>query len=237
MFSREASCAHFLRRANNMSSLLNTEELKKFIYLTAILFTAFMLLLVGVMDRFEIGWQTLGRLPAAITATVFSWAAIVKWGWKRWPFTLLLRVPILEGTWTGHLESDWVRGADNPQREIPIVFVIRQNLLSLTVLSFTEDRHGISYVAQLLKNEMANTVKLVYVYSLREEFRAGEGVQQGTAEVRVIGRQGDELRGEYWTNTKTRGRLILIRRSSQEVGSFQEAKSKWNRTPWRTFVE
>ena len=191
-----------------MSSLLNTEEFKKFIYLTAILFTAFMLLLVSVMDRFEIGWQTLGRLPAAITATVFSWAAIVKWGWKRWPFTLFLRVPILEGTWTGHLEPDWVRGADNPQREIPIVFVIRQNLLSLTVLSFTEDRHGISYVAQLLKNETTNTVKLVYVYSLREEFRAGEGVQQGAAEVRVIGQQGDELRGEYWTNTKTRGRLI-----------------------------
>ncbi|MEO8736583.1 MAG: hypothetical protein ABI380_08590 [Edaphobacter sp.] len=220
-----------------MSSFLNAEELKKFIYLTAILFTAFMLLLVCAMDRCEIGWQTAGRLPTAITATVFSWAAIVKWGWKRWPFTLLLRVPILEGTWTGHLESDWVRGEDNPQREIPIVFVIRQNLLSLTVLSFTKDRHGISYVAQLLKNEMSNTVKLVYVYSLREEFRAGEGVQQGTAEVRFIGPQGDELRGEYWTNSKTRGRLILTRRSSQEVGSFQEAKSKWNQTPWRTFGE
>lgn len=220
-----------------MSSFLSTKEINKFIYLTAILFTIFMFLLIGAIDRFEIDWQTLGRLPAAITATAFSWAAIVKWGWKRRPFTLLLRVPILEGTWTGHLESDWVRGADNPQQEIPIVFVIRQNLLSLTVLSFTEDRHGISYVAQLLKNEAANTVKLAYVYSLREEFRAGEGVQQGTAEVRVIGRQGNELRGEYWTNTKTRGRLILTRRSSQEVDSFQEAKSKWNRTPWRTFVE
>jgi len=148
---------------------------------------------------------------------------------------MLLRVPILEGTWTGHLESDWVRGADNPQRQIPIVFVIRQNLLSLAVLSFTEDRHGVSYVAQLLRNDTANTIKLAYVYSLREEFRAGEGVQQGAAEVRIIGRQGDELRGEYWTNTKTRGRLILARQSTQEVGSFQEAKSRWNRTPWRDF--
>lgn len=221
-----------------MSSLgLNTEELKRFIYLTAILFAAFLVLLVGAIDRFELGWYTLGRLPAAITATVISWVAIVKWGWKTWPFTLLLRVPILEGTWTGHLESDWVRGADNPERQIPIVFVIRQNLLSLTVLSFTEDRHGISYVAQLLKNDTANTIKLAYIYSLREEFRAGEGVQQGAAEVRVVGQRADELRGEYWTNTKTRGRLILTRRSSQEVGSFQEAKSKLSRTPWRDFTE
>ena len=201
----------------------NTEEIKKFIYLTAILFAVFLVLLIGAIDRFEISWHTLSRLPAAITATVFSWAAIVKWGWKKWPFTLLLRVPILEGTWTGHLESDWVRGADNPARQIPIV------------LSFTEDRHGTSYVAQLLRNDAANTLKLVYVYSLREEFRAGEGVQQGAAEVRIIGRHCDELRGEYWTNTKTSGRLILARRSSQEVGSFHEAKSKWTRAPWQSF--
>lgn len=219
-----------------MSSLgFNTDEFKKFIYLTAILLVCFLVLLAGVIDNFEIGWHTLGRLPGAIALTVASWAAIVKWGWKRWPFTMLLRVPILEGTWTGHLESDWVRGADNPQRQIPIVFVIRQNLLSLAVLSFTEDRHGVSYVAQLLRNDTANTIKLAYVYSLREEFRAGEGVQQGAAEVRIIGRQGDELRGEYWTNTKTRGRLILARQSTQEVDSFQEAKSRWNRTPWRDF--
>ena len=219
-----------------MSSIgLNTEELKKFTYLTAMLFALFLVLLVGAIDRFEIGWYTLSRLLGAVALTVASWAAIVKWGWKRWPFTLLLRVPILEGTWTGHLESDWVRGADNPQRQIPIVFVIRQNLLSLTVLSFTEDRHGISYVAQLLKNETANTIKLAYIYSLREEFRAGEGVQQGAAEVRVVGQRAHELRGEYWTNTKTRGRLILAHRSPQEVRSFQEARSRWSRTEWRDF--
>jgi hypothetical protein len=219
-----------------MSSLgLSADGLKKFVYVTALLLVFFLALLSAVMDGFEIGWHTVGRLPGAIVLTVVAWAAIVEWGWKLWPFTWLLRVPNLSGTWTGHLESDWVRGTGNPQRQIPIVFVIRQNLLSLTVLSFTEDRHGVSYVAQLLKNDSANSVKLAYVYSLREEFRAGEGVQQGAAEVMVVGRPGEELRGEYWTNTKTRGRLILTRRSPEGISSFKDAKSKWNRTPWRDF--
>lgn len=154
---------------------------KKFIYIVTILFVIFLVFLVGGKDRFNIGWHTLSLLPTAITLTIICWGAIVKWGWKKRPFNLLFGIPILEGTWIGHLESDWIRGADNPQRQIKIVFVIRQTLLSLTVLSFTEDRHGVSHVAQLLKNDEANRIKLAYIYSLREEFRAGEGFQQGAA--------------------------------------------------------
>lgn len=211
------------------------EELKKFVYITAILLALWFLLLVGLLDRFNVGWHTFGRLPPAVTATVLSWIAIVKWGWKRWPFKILLRVPLLGGTWIGHLESDWVRGATDPRRQIPIVFVIQQDLLSLTLVSFTEDREGRSYVAQLAIDDAAKTFKLIYIYSLRDEFRAGEGVQQGAAEVQVTGPKGFELRGEYWTNTKTRGRLILSHRSSYAVSSFREAKAKFHDQLWRRF--
>lgn len=219
-----------------MTSLgLSGDGLKKFVYVTAVLFAIFLALLSGVMDGFIIGLHTIARVPSAIALTIAAWAAIIEWGWKSRPFIWVLRVPVLAGTWTGHLESDWLRGAGDPSRQIPIVFVIRQNLLSITVVSFTKDRHGVSYVAQLLKNEAANLTRLVYVYSLREEFRAGEGMQQGAAEVQVIGSQARELRGEYWTNTETRGRLILSRRSSKEVSSFNEASSKWPHDQWQAF--
>jgi hypothetical protein len=176
------------------------EELKKFVYITAILLALWFLLLVGLLDRFNVGWHAFGRLPPAVTA-----------------------------------ESDWVRGATDPRRQIPIVFVIQQDLLSLTLVSFTEDREGRSYVAQLAIDDAAKTFKLIYIYSLRDEFRAGEGVQQGAAEVQVTGPKGFELRGEYWTNTKTRGRLILSHRSSYAVSSFREAKAKFHDQLWRRF--
>lgn len=213
-------------------------ELKGFVYITAVVFALFMVVQVAILDRFAVGWKSTGRIPVAITLTTFSWIGIVRWAWKIWPFRLFLGVPVLEGSWTGHLQSDWTRdmkGAE--QSPIPIVFAIRQDLLTLTVLSFTENRHGISHVAQVLANDAADMVKLVYLYSLCEEFRAGGGTQQGAAEVRLVGKKADELRGEYWTNMKTRGRVIVRRQSRHAVASFQEATSNWSKVSWTSFSE
>lgn len=140
-----------------------------------------------------------------------------------------------QGKSTGHLESDWERGRDNVRQQLPIVFSIRQDLLSLTVLSFTRDRHGVSYAAQLITNDAAQIQRLIYLYSLNEAFRAGEGTQQGAAEIQIGGKHTLEMRGEYWTNTKTRGRVILTRRSPLISGSFEEACERWPPATWKNF--
>ncbi len=214
---------------------MNTFDYKKFIYVTAVLLILFLGLLIGALDHFDISQHTIMRLPTAITATIMSWAAIIKWLWNKWPFSALLNITDLQGTWVGHIQSNWFRGIVDCKREIPIVFVIKQDLMAITVISFTEDRHGVSYVAQITKSDAANAGKLIYLYSLREEFRAGEGTQQGAAELRIVGKSDNELRGEYWTNTQTRGRIILRHRSSKEVESFRDAKSKWKPSSWLTF--
>jgi hypothetical protein len=215
---------------------LSALEHKKFIYVTAVLVAFFWAIIIGVIDAFQIGWQTPSRLFPAITATIILWAIIGEYFWKKWPLSVLLRVPVLEGTWTGHLQSNWRKNKGEGQQTLPLVFVIRQNLWSLTVLSFTKERHGISCVAQILKNDPAKTIKLAYLYSLREEFKAGEGVQEGAAELRVLGKRTNELKGEYWTNMNTSGRLILTHQSSEAVESFQEARSRW-KSDWQNFDE
>lgn len=75
---------------------------------------------------------------------------------------------------------------------------------------------------------------MAYTYSLCEEFRAGDGLQQGAAAVRV-GKREMDLKGEYWTNMKTQGYLILIRRSRKEANSFDDAVSMVGLTPWKNF--
>lgn len=217
------------------------DQLKKFISITVIL-TVLCLLLTAVGKNLFAGRgfqaptmeQAASNLSLAMTGAFFGWLAIIKWAWAWPPFSWLLGVPVLKGTWTGHLESDW-QAAGNANPSIPIAFSIRQTLLSLTVTSFTGDREGISYVADLIGNEAAGTLRLAYIYSLREEFRAGEGTQQGAAEGRVTGAASKEFRGEYWTNTKTRGRLILTRRSAQCTASFDEVHAKWPKAGWRKF--
>lgn len=212
-----------------------TDDLKKFIYLTAVLTVGVLAIAVWLMDDMLIGVQTVSRIPTAITATLFFWLFFAKWGWKWWPLSLLFRRPHVAGTWIGHLESDWQRAGNHPTTVIPIVFAIRQNFLSLVIRGFTVDRESMSVLAKLIVNEEAGVTCLSYIYSLREEFRAGQGSQQGAAELRVIGRERQELRGEYWTNTKTGGRLLLMRCSNEVVYSFGDARERWPIAQWPQF--
>lgn len=212
----------------------NADHLKKFIYVTVALFLI-CLFLIWAAAGFANSSDMVGHIPLAVSGTLLAILGIIKWGWKLGPFPWILGIPVLEGTWTGHLESDWEHGRSNIQQQIPIVFSIRQDLLSLTILSFTRDRHGVSYSAQLVCNDAAKLRRLVYMYSLKEAFRAGEGTQQGAAEIQISGKKKLEMRGEYWTNTKTGGRLILSRCSPVTTDSFEEANEKWPLTNWKNF--
>ena len=214
---------------------MSRDELKTFVYLTVLVTVGTLALLVWFLDDMRVGPQTLGRVPTAVTANAFFWLLFAKWGWKWWPLNLIFKRPYVGGTWIGHLESDWQRGASNPASVLPIVFVVKQTLFSLLIQSFTNDREGISDVAKVVVKEEVGVTYLSYVYSLREEFRAGLGNQQGAAELRLIERRSTELRGEYWTNTNTRGRLLLRRCSTNPVHSFTDASEKWPIEQWPRF--
>jgi hypothetical protein len=214
---------------------MSAEDLNKFVHVTAGLTVAVLALLVWALDDLKVGLHTIDRVETAASATLVFWLFFAKWGWKWWPLSLLFTRPNLGGTWVGHLESDWQRGINNAGSIIPIAFAIRQTFLSLAIHSLTKDREGLSDVASVVVKEDVGVTYLSYVYSLREEFRAGQGNQQGAAELRLVRGPNQELRGEYWTNTKTRGRLLLRRRSGHLVNSFGDARNRWPVEQWPKF--
>ncbi len=214
---------------------MSKDDVERFVQITAGITVGVLALLVWALDGMRIGFHTIERVETAVSATMVFWLLFAKWGWKRWPFSLLFSRPNVGGTWIGHLESDWRRGVDNPGVAIPIAFAIRQTFFSLVIHSLTKDREGLSDVAKIVVKEEPDVTYLSYVYSLREEFRAGLGGQQGAAELRLIGGANQELRGEYWTNTKTRGRLLVKHCSKQLVDSFGDAREKWPLAQWPRF--
>jgi SMODS-associating 2TM, beta-strand rich effector domain len=215
---------------------MSKSDLKRFVQITAGITVAVLALLIWAFDGMRLGPKTFDRVSSAVSATVVFWLVFAKCGWKLWPFSLLFTRPNIGGTWIGHLESDWQRGVQQPGVVIPIAFAIRQTFFSLLIYSLTKDRAGLSDVANLVVKEESGVTYLSYVYSLRDEFRAGMGTQQGAAELRLIGGGASpELRGEYWTNTKTRGRLILRRSSDDLVGSFDDARQRWPLAQWPMF--
>jgi hypothetical protein len=191
--------------------------------------------LIWFFDDWQLGEKTLYRATSAATAATLVVLFVAKWAWKDRPFRWFHSVRDLGGTWLGHLQSSWDDGDDVPT-PIPIVFVVKQSFVELHIQSYTAARHGSSYVAHLLCHEGSGENRLVYVYSLREEFKAGEGAQQGAAEVRIVFEPNLEMRGEYWTNTETRGTLLLRRQTDEHVTSFESAAAKWKVSRWPSFV-
>lgn len=216
---------------------MRKDNVKPFVFVTAAVMLVALAALIWLLDDWSLGGHTFQRIPTAVMLTAFFWAFFIRWGWK-WP--LLRKIfdrPTLGGTWIGHLQSDWTREDNVPATIVPIVFAIRQDFLSLHIQSFTADRVGLSDIAVLVDNKETGITYLSYIYALRDEFRAGQGHQQGAAELRLTHAKRQELRGEYWTNTKTRGRVLLRKYSSTLVHTFGEAAQKRAISEWPQFED
>ncbi|WP_426511023.1 hypothetical protein ACPPVO_10520 [Dactylosporangium sp. McL0621] len=117
---------------------------------------------------------------------------------------------------------------------LPIVFVVRQTFSTLVIQSFTQGQEGLSDTASLVVRPESDIRYVAYTYALRREFTAGAGTQHGAAVLRLYGTE--EMRGQYWTNTQTSGRVIVKRKAGTYVSSFDEAIAMWpEKTRWPTF--
>jgi predicted pore-forming effector associated with SMODS systems len=147
------------------------------------------------------------------------WPVYVRWGW-RWPLACrLFDRPDLTGTWVGELTTDW-RGPDGqPVGPRKLVLVVRQTLLYVYVTSFTDYFIGISYAETLRINRERGLRKLVYLYA-RDSTAVGETWnREGVSELLIEGNPSEKMNGQYWTNTKTGGR-ISVTRQHQTCGVF-----------------
>ncbi|HID9486367.1 hypothetical protein L5C66_28540 [Pseudomonas aeruginosa] len=181
---------------------------------------------IYVMDsEFRLG-LALGWFSIGATATTGLFWVFYKWIWRFRIISEFLGRPVLHGVWIGELRSRYKVKDSNPPKIIPIVFIIRQSYLSLSIVSLTRDQEGDSKVEAILHNPRTNIFRLAYVFELRNEF-AGE--------IRLINGAGDlniekhTLKGPYWTSSPSHG-IIAMRRVSDccdTVTSFPEAKRKW----------
>jgi hypothetical protein len=192
--------------------------------------------LVWSIDSMRLGLATLTRIPPSIVVTSFFWVFFFRWGWK-WPgLRLIFNRPRIEGTWVGHLQSNWQYDGSSldPALLLPIVFVVRQTFSTLLIQSFTPKQEGLSDTASLVVRPEINTMYVAYTYALRREFVAGAGAQHGAAMLRLY--SSEEMKGQYWTNTQTSGRVILKRMARTFVSSFDQAAATWPQdSTWPTF--
>ncbi|GAA5007355.1 hypothetical protein FNZ56_04200 [Pseudoluteimonas lycopersici] len=200
---------------------------KVFAVTTLVLTAGISLFRWGLLDH-PLGQAVLQSVFLAITLTGLLFAGFYKFGWRLGPLASWMGRPDLRGVWLGHLASSYFKDG----QPIPIVFVIRQTYLDISICSYTEKQRGQSTFEALIQNDRHAITVLAYIYELQRHYAGAQERVKGTGEVELLG--GDRLRGFYWTNSPTHGSICLQRKSTQCEGihEFEDAVQKWPISDW-----
>ena len=153
-------------------------------------------------------WAAVKKIPAAVSIYALIGIVFVKWAW-RWRILQgwLIKVPDLQGTWRGHLKSDWI----NPDTQqgvppIPVLVVIRQTFSSISVVMMTAESSSYSTAAQINTVPGTDQLYVTYTYTNRPRatIRDRSDIHDGAATLKLA-LKPPCLEGEYWTSRKTRG--------------------------------
>jgi hypothetical protein len=172
--------------------------------------------------------------PALVVASVL-FSLFVGWAWRFRIVAKWMGRPVLQGVWLGYLNSDYKPTSATTSVAKPIVFVIRQTYLTLSIQSFTDTQVGESTVEAVIRNERTEATRVAYVFELKSLYPGERKITSGAGNLQLLSTDS-QLRGDYWTSSPTRGSLILRlqSRTIDNIDSFDAAKSRWPIGPlWR----
>lgn len=211
---------------------LSEPELQRLLKVFGYLVVVIWAICVGATWLFtggEFTWgSVLKALPLAITISGFAFALLYGASWKNAWLAHKLGRPTIHGAWCGTLISDYEAGS-GVELHIPIVFVIRQTYLSLSVLSYTPGGQvGKSTLEGLVQDARSGETFLRYVFELSRLYRNENKITKGTGELRLEN-NASVLRGYYWTSTPTHGEIRLKRmtRDCEDMDNFDMACKRW----------
>lgn len=175
---------------------------------------------VGLGDGFR-------AFSTAVAVSLLIVGGVHQASWKHGWLARWIDRPVIHGVWCGTLTSDY-KVTSGIQMKIPIVFVIRQTYLSLSVQSFTRAIIGTSTLEGIVQDARNLDTRLSYVFEMTRLFNNENKVTKGSGELRLQNRS-TVLHGFYWTSTPTHGelRLKLVSRDCEEVDCFEVALEKW----------
>lgn len=164
------------------------------------------------------------QIPQAIGVYAIAGLIFTKWIW-RWKALQgwLIKIPDLQGTWRGELESDWIDPVTNKGiAPIPITLVIRQTFSDIKCTLMTGESSSYSSTAEIGQAFGGEDLYLTYIYTNRPKatVRERSEIHEGATTLKIIRKPSLSLEGDYWTDRKTRGRMKLSFQSKELVEKF-----------------
>ncbi|MCF8053938.1 MAG: hypothetical protein K9K75_01785 [Deltaproteobacteria bacterium] len=196
-------------------------NMKPFFYLLAS-FSAIILFLVAIIQGFDPRnfLDLLRLIPIVATADCFAYFVFTVWLWRWKRFQgWLIPFPDLNGTWQGHIQTNWKDAEGNIPAPIPTILAIKQSFGRMSCVMRTGEMESHSYLEGFCIDKDAQVRRLCYSYTSRPKafFRERSTPQDGTMLFNIIGEAVHKLEGEYWTQRKTTGTVTLTFRTNQQL--------------------
>lgn len=210
---------------------LTADELNRLKRAFALMFGITVLLSAAVQWKFfdnAVDASILRSVPTSLAVVSALFYAFYSWAWRTPWVAKLMRRPVLYGVWLGYISSDYNSSQTQQPLIIPIVFVVRQTYLTLSIQSFTKSKAGESKMEALIRNTRTDATRLGYVFELISDHSGKKTLTSGAGDLELL--DGNSLlKGTYWTNSPTHGDLSvrLQSRKIDSVKNFKDAESRW----------
>ena len=195
-----------------------TQRTKKVLVTLLLVYGAMLLICLWVLGTVDAAglWLGLTKLTfiAAPTLLVGEFFRCCMWKWRL--IQKVVRMPDLNGEWSGTLDSTHINAQGNRQQSMPITLKIVQNFTSVYVFFKTDHLSSFSdsICAHLVFRTELDRCRLVYSYCSEPAATTGLDMHCGTAMLDIEGLTPSILRGNYFTNREpqTKGVVNLRRK-------------------------
>lgn len=168
------------------------------------------------------------------TTNVVAWFIFAAWLW-RWRALQdwLVPFPDLNGTWGGHIQTNWRDAEGNTPGPIPVILTINQSFMRMSCVMRTGEMVSHSYVEGFWIDKDVQIRRLCYSYTStpKAALRDRSTPHDGTIRFDIIGQPVQKLEGEYWTQRQTTGTVTLIFRTKKKLDDLPGDLSQHPMTP------
>jgi hypothetical protein len=157
---------------------------------------------------------------AVMAVVVLLLLGFDRWGWKLLPCSISRR-PNVHGTWKAELHYRWPDGA--PTQTKPCYLTIRQTYSTVMVDMHFDISDSRSCSAAVVCVNGRYSLWWNYWSAANTFERDGNPPHRASAELVIALKPKVRLEGDYWTERRTRGRVVTAGRSRHLYDDFASA--------------
>lgn len=149
-------------------------------------------------------------------------------GWRaQWLHPRLVETPVVIGTWKGQLQSFWEDANGKPPASKTVYLVVRQTLTTVSVRLLSDEATSEQVAGGIARAESGYPA-IAYNYRNKpgvELRQATSNIHYGGAMLEIVGDPATGLEGEYWTERKSKGKLMFGEHAPQIAQTFSQAET------------